>query len=112
MMSAVPAPLPPAAAPPALDPASSAQAAATAHAPGAAVTLHFTGDPDASILPRALETILRRGAAPRAVEARLEPAGWRIALTLDAVTAAEARHIALTIGQIVGVGAVVMEPVR
>lgn len=111
-MSAVPAPSAAHLAPDAFDPVSSAQAAATPAAPRAAVTLHFTADADASILPRALETVLRRGAAPRSVDARLEPGGWRIAMTLDAVTAAEAKHIALVIQGLVGVGAVVAEPAR
>lgn len=90
-----------------VDAALSAQAQADQSAPLARIAFHFTADADASILARAIETVLRRGAAPSAVDAKLEDGGWRIALTVTGVTDAEARHIALTLGQIVGVRGVV-----
>lgn len=87
----------------------SAQAQGDAARAAPAVIYRLTADSDPSILSRALECVLRRGAAPTAVDARLDAAGWRIALTVAGVTAAESAHIALTLAQIVGVGAVVTE---
>jgi len=88
--------------------AQSAQARA-ADAPSAATRLTVTADADPGLLPRMLETVLRRGATPVAVDARMESDSWRVAMTLDGLLHAEIRHVAAGLSGLIGVRAVTVE---
>ncbi|MEM6491084.1 MAG: hypothetical protein AAF684_04170 [Pseudomonadota bacterium] len=108
-MRAAAAPAPRPAAPIAANPAGQSAQARAADAAPSPTRLTLTAESDPSLLPRALETILRRGATPCAVDAQLGADGWRIALTVDGLLDTEIAHVAAVLAGLVGVRAVTVE---